>query len=155
MPGVEGVADRERRHPLDDGVDEPSWMPAVTISRLLAVQRWPVEKNAPCIAQSTATSRSASSSTTSGFLPPISSCTRPQPLRRMPAATPAPIAAEPVKVTPRDPRRPPQPLADHASRAPITRLNTPAGTPAREMISASDQALAGTSSAGLHTTVLP
>ena len=52
-----------------------SCIAASTISRLDAVQRWPVEKYAPCTAQSTARSRSASASTTSGFLPPISSCT--------------------------------------------------------------------------------
>ncbi|MDF2972543.1 MAG: hypothetical protein K0R61_2993 [Microvirga sp.] len=38
---------------------------------------------------------------------------------------------------------------------PITRLNTPAGTPARMMISESAWAEPGTSSAGLNTTVLP
>ena len=52
-----------------------SWMPLVTISREDAVQRCPVEKNAPLVAHSTAILTSASSSTTSGFLPPISSCT--------------------------------------------------------------------------------
>ena len=50
-----------------------SWMPSVTIRREDAVQRWPVEKKAPLTAHSTAILRSASSSTTSGFLPPISS----------------------------------------------------------------------------------
>ena len=48
-------------------------MPCVTIRRDEAVQRWPVEKNEPLAAASTAVFRSASSSTTSGFLPPISS----------------------------------------------------------------------------------
>ncbi|MNI44695.1 hypothetical protein D3C73_990820 [compost metagenome] len=38
---------------------------------------------------------------------------------------------------------------------PISRLNTPDGSPAREMISASAQAEDGTSSAGLNTTQLP
>ncbi len=51
-------------------------MPSVTMMRDEAVQRWPVPKKAPSIAQVTARSRSASSRTTSGFLPPISSCTR-------------------------------------------------------------------------------
>jgi hypothetical protein len=45
----------------------------VTISLEEAVQRCPVEKNAPLTAASVATFTSASSSTTSGFLPPISS----------------------------------------------------------------------------------
>src|SRR5690606_7981903 len=38
---------------------------------------------------------------------------------------------------------------------PISILNTPAGKPEREMISAKAQAEEGTSSAGLNTTVLP
>ncbi len=38
---------------------------------------------------------------------------------------------------------------------PFTKLNVPGGRPARDRISASDQALAGTSCAGLHTTALP
>ncbi|MCY1185846.1 hypothetical protein D9M73_266620 [compost metagenome] len=38
---------------------------------------------------------------------------------------------------------------------PISMLNTPAGKPAREMISARAQAEEGTSSAGLNTTQLP
>ena len=50
-----------------------SWICSVTIRREDAVQRCPVEKKAPLIAQLTASARSASSSTTSGFLPPISS----------------------------------------------------------------------------------
>ena len=74
-----------------------SWMPLVTISRDEAVQRWPVEKNAPLTADSTAVFRSASSSTTSGFLPPISSwiffiCATAL------AATLRPVSTEPVKL---------------------------------------------------------
>ena len=38
---------------------------------------------------------------------------------------------------------------------PITRLSTPAGSPARCRVSTNAQALAGTASAGLNTTVLP
>jgi len=38
---------------------------------------------------------------------------------------------------------------------PITRLNAPLGSPAREMISAIAQAEPGTRSAGLNTTQLP
>ncbi|SUV85841.1 Uncharacterised protein [Bordetella pertussis] len=128
-------------------------MPFCTMSRLDAVQRWPVEKNAPLTAQSTATFRSASFSTTSGFLPPISSCTLA--MRPMAAsATRRPVATEPVKL---------MALTRRSSRIawpttlprPITRLNTPAGRPARLRISASAQALPGTRSAGLNTTVLP
>ena len=81
---VDGRADvragrRAHRRPPASSCARParatkrSWMPSVTMSRDDAVQRWPVEKNAPLTAHSTATARSASSSTTSGFLPPISS----------------------------------------------------------------------------------
>ena len=68
------------------------------MSRLDAVQRWPAWKNAPFTATDTAVARSASSSTMSGFLPPISSCTR-APLRTAAAATPGPTSCEPVKLT--------------------------------------------------------
>ncbi len=128
-------------------------MPSVTINRLDAVQRWPVEKNAPLTAQATAVSRSASSSTTSGFLPPISSCTLPwRPATVL--STVSPVSTEPVKVTPLTSR-----LSRIASPTvapePMTRLKAPAGSPARERISASAQAEPGTSEAGLKTTQLP
>jgi len=48
---------------------------SATMTRLVAVQRWPVEPKAPMVVQSAASSRSASSSTTTGFFPPISHCT--------------------------------------------------------------------------------
>ena len=72
-------------------------MPPVTISREEAVQRWPVEKKAPLTAHSTAVFRSASSSTTSGFLPPISSWNF-RIIAVQAAATRRPVATEPVKV---------------------------------------------------------
>jgi hypothetical protein len=62
------------------------------------VQRCPVEKKAPLTAQSTAVARSASSSTTSGFLPPISSWNL-RMCSTLAAATRLPVATEPVKVT--------------------------------------------------------
>ena len=98
-------------------------------------------------------SRSASSRITSGFLPPISSWKRPN-RAAIPVATPTPTAWEPVNVTPRT-RGSCTSRSPTTRPGPITRLNTPSGTPEREMISARDQALAGTSSAGLHTTVHP
>ncbi len=131
-------------------------MPSVTISREEAVQRWPVEKNAPLTAASTATLRSASSSTTSGFLPPISSWTFFIGLRgdaglRDPAAgldrTGEGDRGDVGMIEQMSDPRP--------SPEPITRLNTPAGMPERAMISDSACAEPGTSSAGLKTTVLP
>ena len=89
------------------------------------MQRWPVEKKAPLAAHSTAVGRSASSSTTSGFLPPISSWN----LRMVPtlaAATFRRCATEPVKVMAL--------MSGLSSIAcptteprPMTRLNTPFG----------------------------
>ena len=51
-------------------------MPSSTMTRLVAVQLWPVRPKPPITASFTASSRSASSSTMVGFLPPISSWTR-------------------------------------------------------------------------------
>ena len=128
-------------------------MPSVTISRLDAVQRWPAWKNAPLTATDTAVGRSASSSTMSGFLPPISSCTR-APALTAAAATDGPTSCDPVKLTAST-------SGDAASAAPsfepgpITRFSTPGGRPARWTMSTSVHGDAGTSSAGLNTTVLP
>ncbi len=128
-------------------------MPAVTMSRAEAVQRCPVEKKAPCAAAFTAVARSASSSTTSGFLPPISSWTFAMRAIAF-AAMPRPVPTEPVKLsaatsgsfTSTSPTTEPRP---------ITRLNTPAGMPAFARISVSAHAQPGTRSAGFITTVLP
>src|SRR3989344_3589464 len=130
-----------------------SWMPSVTIKRLLAVQRWPVEKKPLLMAAPTATFRSASSSTTNGFLPPISSCTL-APRGTQAAATRWPVPTEPVKLTPAM-RSSSSSTAPTSEPRPITRLNTPAGRPARCRMSASAQAEPGTTSAGLNTTQLP
>src|SRR5215831_12374004 len=80
-------------------------MPAVTIRREEAVQRWPVE------------------------IEPVKL-----------------IAATDGSFTIVSPTTDPRPMA---------RLNTPGGTPARTIMSASAQAEPGTKSAGLNTTVLP
>ena len=68
---------------------------ASTITRLQAVQRWPVVPKADQTIPSTARSRSASASTTIAFLPPSSRATR---LSRRPArsAIRFPVAVEPV-----------------------------------------------------------
>ena len=94
-----------------------SCIPCVTMSRLDAVQRCPVEKNALCSETFTAVSRSASSSTTCGFLPPISSWT----LARRAAqfcATRRPTAAEPVKLIASTSLLIRKQLADAPSRGP-------------------------------------
>ncbi len=105
------------------------------------------------MAAATAASRLASSSTTSGFLPPISSWNlAPRVAQAM--ATWAPVSTEPVKE---------MALTSFESSMvwptteprPMTRFTTPLGKPAREMISISAQAVPGTRSAGFSTTVLP
>ena len=118
------------------------------MSREDAVQRWPVEKKAPFTAHSTATARSASSSTTSGFLPPISSCTFFIGVEAtQAAATLRPVDTEPVKeiaATSLCSRM----VWPTSEPRPITRFSTPAGRPARCRMSTSAQAEPGTRSAG-------
>jgi hypothetical protein len=130
-------------------------MPSVTIRREDAVQRWPVLKKEPFTAQSTATARSASSSTTSGFLPPISSCMRfiVSPLTQA-AAMRRPVGTEPVKLIASTSLWEVS-TAPICGPLPITRFSTPGGKPARCRMSVKAQAEPGTSSAGLKTTVLP
>src|SRR4030088_406432 len=108
-------------------------MPCVTIRRDDAGHRWPVEKNAPLTAHSTDVLRAASSSTASGFLPPISSWNLA--IRATQAlATLRPVETDPVKVMASTSRlfRNASPTTD---RRPIPRLNPPLGNPEREMIS--------------------
>ena len=97
------------------------------MARLVAVHFWPVESMAPLTVSVAAWSRSASSSTTTGFLPPSSSCTL-APRRWAALWMPRPTSLEPVKemaVTP----------AASVSAGPIvdpeptTRLSTPPGSP--------------------------
>ena len=118
-------------------VTKLSWTFSVTISREEAVQRWPVWKKAPLTAHSTAILRSASSSTTRGFLPPISSWSFfIGSLSMQVAAMRRPVATEPVKEIPATSlwRSIASPTTEPR---PMTRLKTPAGRPARAMISAS------------------
>ncbi|MNP63009.1 hypothetical protein D3C76_1583550 [compost metagenome] len=105
------------------------------------------------MATSSATSMSASSRTISGFFPPISSCTLAIRSTAM-AAIWRPVCSEPVKLMAftRGWRIRASPTL---RPGPTSILNTPAGKPEREMISASAQAEDGTSSAGLKTTQLP
>src|SRR6185503_6809073 len=107
------------------------------------------EAMAPC----TALSRSASSKTTNGALPPSS---RPSFLMvgAHCAISTRPISVEPVKVSMRT-------RGLEVSSLPITlalpvmTLNTPLGMPARSASTARASAVNGVSEAGLHTTVQP
>ena len=60
----------------DTVVFKPASATPLTALRLVAVQLWPVSEKPPVTTSRTARSRSASSRTTVGFLPPISSWTR-------------------------------------------------------------------------------
>src|SRR4051794_24734346 len=102
---------------------------------------------------SSARSRSASSNTITGFLPPSSKCTR------FKVGAPCAMMAEPVALSPT------KPIALMAgcsvsalpasSPKPCTVLRTPSGTPACLTICASKSAVTGDHSAGLCTTVQP
>ena len=87
------------------------------------------------------------------FLPPISSWTLPSRSAR-PTAMPRPTSLEPVNERASTAGESTS-AAPTVRPEPITRLNTPSGRPARERISVSSQADAGTISAGLKTTALP
>ena len=116
-------------------------------------QVWPVLRNFEAIAPSTAASRSASSKTMKGALPPSSSDTR-LTVPMQAAASILPTGVEPVKVN----------LAIRGSvvrtvpigaGGPVTILNTPAGSPASAPSTARARAENGVSSDGLSTTVQP
>ena len=130
-----------------------SWMASVTIAIDDAVQRWPVEPNPPCTRQSTAMSRSASSTMTRGFLPPSSSCTL-RPSGAGASRMVRPVVTDPVNVTPLT-RGSVVRVGPSSEPRPSTRLSAPAGSPERLRMSTSSHALPGTSSAGLKTTVFP
>ena len=110
-----------------------SWTPSWTIAVPSDVQRWPAVPKPLNSAPSTARSRSASSMTTSGFLPPSS---RHGDWRWRPHSSPmrAPTADEPVKPTlstrPRSSAcsRPAKVCGPSAS----TRFSTPSGSPPRQ-----------------------
>ena len=129
-----------------------SWIASCTIRRLEAVQRWPVAKKLPSRATATARSRSASSMTIRGFLPPISSCTRAWRLTA-PWATPAPTPCEPVKLIPSTPGW--STIAWPTRPRPMTMFSTPFGRPASCRMATRASAVAGVGPAGLITTVLP
>ena len=122
--------------------------------RLDAVQRWPVEKNAPWTAQFTATVEVGVVEHHQRILAAhleldLAPCAR-RSLRR----SRRPVATEPVKLTPSTSGDVEQRLADHRAAAhhEVEHARRQPGAP---MISASAQAQPGTRSAGLKTTQLP
>ena len=130
-----------------------SYTPSSTITRLVAVQRCPVEPKAPCTMPPSALSRSASASRMTAFLPPISACTffsrdAPRVYRSVP------ISVLPVKDMPATsgdstsalPTLPP---------GPVIRFSTPGGTPASSKTSVNFTAHSGVPDAGLKMMALP
>ena len=121
--------------------------------RLLQTQVCPALRYFDAITPATAASRSASSKTMNGALPPSSSdifLTVPAHCR----ISNWPIGVDPVKVSLRT-----MGLAvitpPIATASPVTTLKTPGGTPARCASSASASAESGVCSAGLSTIVQP
>src|SRR5450830_1552869 len=131
-----------------------SKMERSTYTRSEHRQTWPELVNEERSTPATAPSKSASANTTAAFLPPSSNETS-----FMPSATDfmmvLPVFDSPVKVMASMSgwrvRNSPAELPPK----PWIRLNTPGGTPASRMTSASSVAEEGDSSDGLATTVLP
>ncbi len=114
---------------------------------------WPVAANTPATTPLAAASRSASSNTICGDLPPSSSVT----LFRFSAAawaTARPVAVEPVNATLSTPECPAR-AAPSSREAPVTTLTTPGGNPASPASPASASVAAGECSEGLTTIVHP
>ena len=99
---------------------------ACTSSRLVPVQACPVSERPPFTARSTALSRSASSMTMSGFLPPSSICVRV--VSGAPRWISSPAAVDPVKEIARTAGA--EVMTGPTSAAePVMKLSTPFGTP--------------------------
>ncbi|MCY1241314.1 hypothetical protein D9M72_542080 [compost metagenome] len=121
--------------------------------RLAQTQVWPALRYFDTIAPSTAASRSASSNTMKGALPPSSIDTFLM-VDAVCAISTRPTSVEPVKVSLRTSGllliSPPMALAD-----PVTTDSTPAGMPARSASATSASAVSGVCDAGLSTMVQP
>ena len=128
-------------------------MPSWTRKRLAQTQVWPAFLYLQIIAPSTAASRSASSKTMNGALPPSSIEVRLSVAAHCSTKS-LPTSVEPVKVSLRT-------IGFEVISAPISRvfppstLTTPAGTPASSPRAAIASADRGVSLAGLQTTVQP
>ena len=130
-----------------------SWRLRGTSMRVHAEQVWPAFKKALETETPTALSKSASSRMTLADLPPSSSATR----LIVPAASSAtrrPAAVDPVSeiMSTRGWRTRASP---NGGPRPVTRLNTPGGSPASCTTSARMNAVSGATSLGLSTTVQP
>src|SRR5580658_3274479 len=124
-----------------------------TSMRVGALQDWPEFWNTCSTLCFTARSKSASSSSTFGDLPPNSWCTRLTDAAAL-RATSVPARVEPVKDT-MSTSRCEESGAPTWVPSPLIRLNTPAGTPASCMTLAQRMALSGEYSDGFKTMVQP
>ena len=120
--------------------------------RLADVHTWPLLRKRAQAAPGTATSRSASSNTMSGSMPPSSRLTRFSCFAAFTAIS-VPTAVEPVKAMQATSRVVDQRRADLGA-VPVTTLTTPGGRCARAS-STMRSVASGVSSDGLMTTVLP
>src|SRR5581483_6414953 len=112
---------------------------------------WPAQRNDATRLASAARSRSASSRTTIGPLPPSSSSSG---LPAARAATFPPVSTEPMKPSAWTPALPAI-SSPTTGPCPVTIENTPAGSPASTMHSASLTAQTEVDGAGAQTTALP
>ena len=124
-----------------------------TRMRELAVQRSPLSENTPNRVESSAASRSASANTIAGDLPP-SSIDRPLRFSAAFRKMSCPVVVSPVKEISGTPGCFTS-ASPASSPSPLTRLNTPSGTPASRKISGHRLADSGVNSAGFSTTVHP
>ena len=124
--------------------------------RFAEMQVWPELRYLHVTAPSTAASRSASSKTMKGALPPSSSDT----FLTWPAhwaMRSLPTSVEPVKPSLRTSGLPviSRPMAGASSASPVTMLSTPGGSPASSPRRITASAVSGVCSAGLRTIVHP
>lgn len=130
-----------------------SYCEVCTSIRVQALHVWPELPMTFATPTPTALARSALGRMTLADLPPSSRATR---LTAAPAVAPIflPTAVEPVNETRSTPSCSARACPATGPR-PVTRLNTPAGTPASWTASAKSWAVSGVSSAGLRTMVQP
>ena len=135
-----------------------SALASCTSTRAAAEHFWPAYAKAEATIPGTASSRSASASTITQFLPPISATTRltwlcPGGVRAAASTISSPTAAEPVKAIVWTPGC--RTSAAPTSPAPGSSATAPGGTPAARRIETSSPAQPGDCSAGFSSAALP
>src|SRR5699024_8966474 len=125
-----------------------------TMKRFAAVQAWPMLRNFACSAPSTAASRSASSNTTNGALPPSSIEVRSTPGAAWDRSF-RPTSVEPVKESLRSRGSARIGSETALEELEVTTLTTPSGNPASSSSATKSSAVSGVSCAGLTTPAQP